>query len=311
MEEYHIPVMLNECLDGLNIKPDGVYVDVTFGGGGHTRAIVDRLEGGKVYAFDQDEEAKRNAEGIPEDKFTLIDANFRHMKRYLRLQGVRKVDGILADLGVSSHQIDTAERGFSIRKEAALDMRMGHDHELTAQKILEEYSQEELARVLYEYAELRNSRVIARTLIQSRGSDELTTTGGLVKLLEPFAPPRKENQFYAKVFQALRIEVNDEMGALKEMLEQSVQILKEGGRLVVMSYHSLEDRPVKGFMKTGNLEGEVKKDFYGNLLCPFKLVTRRPIVASAEELSRNSRARSAKLRVAAFCGMPEPKELKQ
>ena len=308
MEAYHVPVMLEECLEGLNIEPNGVYVDVTFGGGGHSKAIVERLEGGKLYAFDQDEEARETAKGLPADRFQLIEANFRHLRRYLRVEGVRKVDGILADLGVSSHQIDTAERGFSIRKDAALDMRMNNDQELTARQVLEDYSQEELARVLYEYAELRNSRPIARALIQSRGGALLSTTAGLVEALKPFAPARKENQFYAKVFQALRMEVNDETGALKELLEQSTKVLKEQGRLVVMAYHSLEDRPVKNFMRTGNLEGKANKDFFGNPLCPFKLVNRKPIMASEEELARNPRARSAKLRIATFVGMPEPKE---
>jgi len=302
--------MLEECLEGLSIKPDGIYVDVTFGGGGHSSAIASRLESGMVYGFDQDEEAVANAAHLPADRFKLIEANFKYLKRYLRLEGVKKVDGILADLGVSSHQIDTAERGFSIRKEGGLDMRMNADQELSAQKLLAEYSEEGLAKVLWQYGELRNSRSIARALVQARAGEGLSTTMQLVKVLEGFAPKRKEQQFYAKVFQAIRMEVNDEMGALKELLEQSSEVLKIGGRLVVMSYHSLEDRPVKNFMRTGNIEGEVEKDFYGNFLTPFKLVTRKPITAGDDELARNNRARSAKLRVATYVGRPEPKEIK-
>ncbi len=302
--------MLEECLEGLSMKPDGIYVDVTFGGGGHSTAMVERVDSGKVYGFDQDEEAIANAAHLPADKFKLIEANFRHLKRYLRLEGVRKVDGILADLGVSSHQIDTADRGFSIRKEGELDMRMDAGQELTAKKLLAEYSEEGIAKVLWQYGELRNSRAIARALVQARVGEGLTTTGQLVKVLEGFAPRHKEQQFYARVFQGIRMEVNDEMGALRELLEQSAEVLKEGGRLVVMSYHSLEDRPVKNFMRTGNIEGEVEKDFYGNLLTPFELVTRKPITASEEELARNNRARSAKLRVATYVGKPEPKEIK-
>lgn len=297
---YHIPVMLGECLDGLAIEPNRAFVDVTFGGGGHSKEILTHLgDGGKLYAFDQDEDAIKNAEGLDADKFKLIESNFRNMKRFLRLNGVTEVDGVLADLGVSSHQIDTADRGFSLRKDGDLDMRMDQGQKLSAKVVVNEYEEKKLADVLWLYGELRNSRKLAREIVSQRKVGEgIQRTGELVKLLEPFAPRGRENQFHARVFQALRIEVNDEMGALKEMLEQSMEVLKLGGRLVVMSYHSLEDRLVKNFMRSGNFEGKVEKDFYGNPLVPFKLINRKPIVASAEEVAHNPRARSAKLRVA-------------
>ena len=290
--------MLKECLDGLAIKPDGIYVDLTFGGGGHSRAIVDQLETGKLVSFDQDADAKANAAEFPSDKFILVEANFRHLKRYLRLNGIKQVDGILADLGISSYQIDTAERGFSIRYDAALDMRMNQSQELSAKTIVNEYSEEDLANVLWKYGELRNSRSVARAIVGARSVDGLQTTGELVKVVERFGRKNKEMQFLAQVFQALRIEVNQEMEALTEMLEQSLEVLKPEGRLVVMSYHSLEDRPVKNFMKSGNFKGEIEKDFYGNQLTPFKLITRKTVTAQPEEIANNPRARSAKLRVA-------------
>jgi len=296
---YHVPVMLAECLEGLAIEPHKTFVDVTFGGGGHSKVILAQLESGKLYAFDQDEDAVKNAADLDANKFQLIEANFRHLKRYLRLNGLNQVDGILADLGISSHQIDTAERGFSLRKEGDLDMRMDQSQKLSAKEVINEYEEKQLADVFWLYGELKNSRKLAREIYSKRrGNDGIQTTTQLVDLLLPFAQRGRENQFLARVFQALRIEVNDEMGALKDFLEQSVQVLAEGGRLVVMSYHSLEDRLVKNFMRSGNLEGKIEKDFYGNPLVPFKLINRKPLVASEEEIANNSRARSAKLRVA-------------
>ncbi|MGB0522812.1 MAG: 16S rRNA (cytosine(1402)-N(4))-methyltransferase RsmH [Flammeovirgaceae bacterium] len=295
---YHIPVMLEECLEGLAIEPNSILVDVTFGGGGHAKEMLKGLVDGKLYAFDQDEDAIKNAEGLDKARFQLIESNFRNLKRYLRLHGCSKVDGILGDLGVSSHQIDTADRGFSLRMEGELDMRMDQSQKLSAKVVVNEYEEKNLADVLWLYGELRNSRKLAREIVSQRKGGEIQHTTDLVKLLNPFAPRGRENQFHARVFQALRIEVNDEMGALKDLLVQSMEVLKEGGRLVIMSYHSLEDRLVKNFMRSGNFEGKVEKDFYGNPLVPFKLINRKPIVASAEEVAANPRARSAKLRVA-------------
>lgn len=289
--------MLQECMDGLDIKPGGVYVDVTFGGGGHTKAILDRVGEGQVVGFDQDPDAVQNAEKLNDKRLTLAETNFRNLKQYLRLHKATPADGILADLGISSYQIDTAERGFSTRQDGALDMRMDTGQSLSAASLVAEYDEEQLARVLWEYGEFNNSRALARAIAQQRAMGSIETTKQLMGALARFAPRGKENQFYARVFQALRIEVNDEIGALKDMLRQSLEVLKPGGRLVVMSYHSLEDRLVKNFMKSGNFEGDIEKDFYGNPLVPFKAITRKPITASAEELSVNSRARSAKLRI--------------
>ncbi len=294
---YHIPVMLEECLEGLAIKPDGIYVDVTFGGGGHSKAILEKLETGKLIAFDQDVDAKANAEMLKSDNFILAESNFRHLKRYLRLHKIEKVDGIFADLGISSHQIDTAERGFSIRYDADLDMRMNQSQELSAKEIVNDYDEEKLANVLWKYGELRNSRHIAKAIMQARVAGKIQTTGELINVIKRYAKRGKENTFYAQVFQALRMETNDEMGALYEMLEQGLEVLKEDGRFVVMSYHSLEDRPVKNFFRSGNFEGKVEKDFYGNPQTPFKQITRKPIIANQEELAINPRARSAKLRI--------------
>jgi 16S rRNA (cytosine1402-N4)-methyltransferase len=289
--------MLQECLDGLAIKPDGIYVDVTFGGGGHSKAILEKLDTGKLIAFDQDIDAKANAEVLKSDNFILAESNFRHLKRYLRLHQIEKVDGILADLGISSHQIDTAERGFSIRYDAELDMRMNQSQELSAKEIVNEYDEEKLANVLWKYGELRNSRHIAKAIMQARVGEKIKTTGELINVIKRYAKRGKENTFYAQVFQALRMEANDEMGALYEMLEEGLEVLKEDGRFVVMSYHSLEDRPVKNFFRSGNFEGKVEKDFYGNPQTPFKQITRKPIIANQEELAINPRARSAKLRI--------------
>ena len=294
--EYHNPVLLNECIHGLNIKPTGIYVDVTFGGGGHSKLILKNLIGGKLYAFDQDKNAQENA--LPEDGFKLINANFRHLKNFLRMEGVRKIDGLLADLGVSSHQFDIAERGFSIRFNGELDMRMNTSSPLSAKQVVNEYVQQDLANILFKYGELRNSRAIAREIVTAREIETIVTTNQLIDIVGHMVPEKNRNQFLARVFQAIRIEVNDEMKALEEMLLDAVDMLNVGGRLVIMSYHSLEDRMVKNLMKKGNIEGVLEKDFFGNPIKDLKEVTRKVIVASKEQITENNRARSAKLRIA-------------
>ena len=294
---YHLPVMLNECIEGLNIRPDGTYVDATFGGGGHSRAILSHLgEGGRLIAFDQDADALVNA--LDDSRFTLLNENFRHMKSFLRLHGVRSVDGVLADLGVSSHQFDVAERGFSTRLNGELDLRMDRRQEMTARDLVNSASEEELTRMLRLYGELPNAYQMAKAICRARMEKEIVTTFDLRDAVSRHLPRGMENKYLAMLFQALRIEVNGELEALKEMLQQSVDVLVPGGRLVVMSYHSLEDRLVKNFFKAGNFEGEVEKDFYGNPIVPLKPVVRKAVTASEEELQVNSRARSAKLRVA-------------
>lgn len=294
---YHIPVMLNECLEGMAIQPNGVYVDVTFGGGGHSRAILERLgPEGRLFGFDQDPDALNNA--IDDPRFTLIHQNFQFLKNNLRLHGVKMVDGILADLGVSSHQFDDAGRGFSIRFDAKLDMRMDQSRHLDAAEVLNTYSEDELHRIFGMYGELRNARTLAKTIVIGRVQAPIQTVEQLKKMIEHLIPRQKVNKYLAQLFQAIRIEVNREMEALKELLSQSVEVLKPEGRLVVMSYHSLEDRLVKNFMAKGKFSGEVDKDFYGNEIKPFHVITRKPIEADADEIVRNSRARSAKLRIA-------------
>lgn len=296
---YHNPVLLEACLEGLAIRPEGVYVDITFGGGGHSKAILERLgEKGRLLAFDQDSDARANAQAIEDKRLTFIDANFRYLQKYLRLYGVKSVDGILGDLGVSSHQFDTPERGFSTRFEANLDMRMNQRGGLTARDIVDTYSAEELHRILGMYGELQNAKTAAQAIVAARANRNIETVNDLKAALQRYTPRGKENKYFAQVFQALRIEVNDEMGALQEFLTQSVEVLKPQGRLVVMSYHSLEDRLVKNFIGKGKFYGEVEKDLFGNDLKPLQSVTRKPIEASAEEIAQNSRARSAKLRVA-------------
>ncbi len=298
MSEYHVPVMLNECLQGLHINPDGIYVDVTFGGGGHSGAILSRLSNkGKLVAFDQDEDAKKN---IPEDKrLVFIDQNFEFIKNHLHYQNLLPIDGLLADLGVSSHQFDTDERGFSYRfEEADLDMRMSKDNHLSAAYILNNYTEEQLADIFYLYGELTNSRKIAREICEIRTGKPFQTVNDLKQALQSFAPKFKDYKFWAQVFQALRIEVNQEIEVLKKLLEQSKDIIKSKGRLVIMSYHSLEDRLVKNFINTGNFEGETEKDFYGNIIRPFNPVSKKAIIAAEDELEQNSRSRSAKLRIA-------------
>lgn len=296
---YHEPVMLSECLDGLNIRPDGTYVDVTFGGGGHSRAILEKLTTGRLLVFDQDPDAVANAAEWKDDpRFTFIAANFRHIKRYLKLHKAEKVDGILADLGVSSHQINTPERGFSTRFDADLDMRMNPSNEKTAREVLNVRSATELQSILSRYGEVTNARTAAEAIFSSRHNAPIETINDLKGILMRYAPKHRENKYFAQVFQALRIEVNDEMKVLEEFLMQVPEILNPGGRLVVMSYHSLEDRPVKNFIQKGKFDGEVEKDFYGNELKPLKSITRKPIEATPEEVARNPRARSAKLRIA-------------
>lgn len=294
--EYHNPVLLKETVDGLNIKPDGIYVDVTFGGGGHSKEILSRLgPNGKLFAFDQDEDALNNA--LEDERFELINENFRFIKRFLRFHNVRQVDGILADLGVSSHQFDVAERGFSTRFDAELDMRMSQKNDLNAYKVINEYDETSLRRVFYDYGELKNAPALARTILEYREHDEIRNTEQFKQVLSRFLPAHKSHKILAQIYQAIRIEVNQEMDVLKEFLEQSLEILKPEGRLSVISYHSLEDRLVKRFMKNGMFEGEPERDFFGNFSVPFKSVGKL-IVPDADEIYRNNRARSAKLRIA-------------
>ena len=297
MTDYHVPVMLQECIKGLNIKPEGIYVDVTFGGGGHSREILKHLGvGGRLLAFDQDEDAQRN---IPaDDRFTFIAQNFRYLKNNCRLHGAPQVDGILADLGVSSHQFDQPERGFSTRFDAELDMRMDQSGELTAKQVVNTYSEQDLHRIFGIYGEIQNAKSLARTVVTARLNKSIDTISDLKKAIGSLIPKQKENKYLAQVFQALRIEVNGELEALQDFLTQSVDILKPGGRLVVMSYHSLEDRLVKNFIAKGKFKGEVEKDFYGNEIKPLEENTRKAVTASEEEIKLNNRARSAKLRIA-------------
>ena len=297
MSEYHVPVLLHACMEGLEIRPDGVYVDVTFGGGGHAREIVSKLTSGKLYGFDQDEDAEQN---IPVDpRFVFVRSNFKFLSNFLRYHGVDQVDGLLADLGVSSHHFDDAGRGFSFRfEEGDLDMRMNKKAAIRASDIVNTYSEEDLADVFYKYGELRNSRRLASALVRERTTSPVTTVASFLEIVKPFFGREKEKKDLARVFQALRIEVNQEMTALELMLQQALDVLKPGGRLVVMTYHSLEDRLVKNFMKTGNFTGKSEQDFYGNFQTPFRLINNRVIVPDQEEQERNPRSRSAKLRIA-------------
>src|SRR4051812_1303704 len=294
--EYHNPVLLHASVGGLDINPDGIYVDVTFGGGGHSREILSRLgPNGKLFAFDQDEDALANA--IDDERFTLIHENFRFIKRFLRFHGVRSVDGILADLGVSSHQFDVPERGFSTRFDAGLDMRMSQKNDLNAYRVVNEYDDANLRRVFLDYGELKNAPALSRTIIEAREHHPIKTTDELKEVLAKYLPERIRNKVLAQIYQAIRIEVNQEMDVLKEFLEQSLEILNPGGRLSVMSYHSLEDRLVKRFVKNGMFEGEPERDFFGNFSVPFKTIGKL-IVPDNEEIKINNRARSAKLRIA-------------
>ena len=294
---YHVPVMLQPCIDGLNIKTDGVYVDVTFGGGGHSKEILKHLgPKGILIAFDQDPDAQAN---IPaDDRFIFIDQNFGFLKNNLRLKGFRQVDGILADLGVSSHQFDVPERGFSIRSNADLDMRMDQHRDLTAAQVLNTYSEDKLHKIFGIYGEVKNAKSLARAIVTARLDKPFTDNDSLKSAISEYIPKGKENKYLAQVFQALRIEVNAEIQVLEDFLLQASEVLKPGGHLVVMSYHSLEDRPVKNFMAKGKFQGEVEKDFFGNQQKPFNVITRKAIVATEEEIAQNNRARSAKLRIA-------------
>lgn len=293
---YHNPVLLKECIDGLNINPEGVYVDVTFGGGGHSREILKQLTTGKLYAFDQDEDAVKNS--IDDDRFVLIKQNFRYLKNFLKMYDTLPIDGLLADLGVSSHQFDEAERGFSIRFDARLDMRMDQNAKQTAAEVLNTYSEEDLKRIFRLYGEVENAGYLASIIFHNRKDKQIVTVNDLKAMIVKCVKRGRENQYYAQVFQALRIEVNKELDVLQDLLMQSLEVLKPGGRLVVISYHSLEDRLVKNIMRSGKFEGDVEKDFYGNPLTPFTQITRKPIVPSEKENEENSRARSAKLRIA-------------
>lgn len=288
--------MLSECLEALDIKPNGIYVDMTYGGGGHSREIVKQLAPkGHLYGFDQDLDAMAGA--MTDERFTFVRSNFRYVKNWMQYYDVDGVDGILADLGVSSHHLDEAERGFSFRYDAPLDMRMNQTARLTAAKVVNEYSEEDLANIFYLYGEMKNSRKLASTLVKARGQGEIKTTGQLADLLRPLLGRDREKKDMAKVFQALRIEVNGEMKVLEHMLKSAIEVLKPGGRLVIMTYHSLEDRMVKNLMKSGNIEGKVEQDFFGNILSPIRPVKKGVITASATELEENPRSRSAKLRI--------------
>ena len=296
MAIYHLPALLTESIAGLNLRPDGIYVDVTFGGGGHSRSILEHLTTGKLIAFDQDLDAATNI--ITDGRLTFLNQNFRFLKNNLRYLGYNAIDGLIADLGVSFHQFDSQDRGFSFRSDAALDMRMNPGAALKASDILQTYEEEQLANLFYRYGELTNSRRLAAAIVKARANKPVVTVSDLTSALNGLVPAGQENKFYAKLYQSLRIEVNHELEALTEMLEQALQLLKSGGRLVVITYHSLEDRLVKNFIRTGNFEGRTEKDFYGNMKVPFRAVNHRVIVPSENEVSKNSRARSARLRIA-------------
>ncbi|RGN47054.1 MULTISPECIES: 16S rRNA (cytosine(1402)-N(4))-methyltransferase RsmH [unclassified Bacteroides] len=294
---YHVPVLLKESVDGMNIRPDGTYVDMTFGGGGHSREILGRLgDGGRLLGFDQDADAENNI--VNDEHFTFVRSNFRYLKNFLRYYDVESVDAILADLGVSSHHFDDVDRGFSFRFDGKLDMRMNKRAGITAADIVNTYDEEKLADIFYLYGELKNSRKLAAFIIKARADKQIETTEDFLEIIKPLFGREREKKELAKVFQALRIEVNREMDALKEMLNAAVEVLKPGGRLVVITYHSLEDRMVKNMMKAGNVEGKEDKDFFGNLMTPFKLVNTKVIVPNDDEIARNPRSRSAKLRIA-------------
>jgi len=293
---YHIPALLDESIEGLNIRPDGIYIDVTFGGGGHSMEILKHLGKGRLIAFDQDEDAMEN---LPSDsRFTFLNQNFRFLKNNLAFNGIKSIDGLIADLGVSFHQFDEPSRGFTFRHDAPLDMRMNTNGQVTAAGLIASMDEGSLADIFYNYGELTNSRRIAKEIVSARAIKPVATAGDLISAVSRLAPPRQENKFYAKLFQALRIAVNHEIDFLKEMLLQALDLLNPGGRLVLITYHSLEDRAVKNFMRTGNFEGIENKDFYGNAETPFRLITRKGITPGDDEVARNSRARSARLRVA-------------
>jgi len=296
MAIYHLPALLTESIAGLNLRPDGIYVDVTYGGGGHSKAILEHLTTGKLIAFDQDLDAAANI--INDERLTFLNQNFRFLKNNLRYLGYDAIDGLIADLGVSFHQFDSHERGFSFRTDTGLDMRMNLKAPLKASDILQTYEEEQLANVFYRYGELTNSRKLAAAIVEARAQAPVVTVSDLTRALSGLVPASQENKFYARLFQSLRIEVNHEMEALTEMLEQALKLLKTGGRLVMITYHSLEDRLVKNFIRTGNFEGRNEKDFYGNQIVPFKAINHKVIVPDDNEIAQNSRARSARLRVA-------------
>lgn len=297
IDTYHVPVLLDESINGLNLHPDGVYIDVTFGGGGHSREILRRLpQGSRLFSFDQDADAERNI--VDDDRFTFVRSNFRYLKNWMRYYGEEGIDGLLADLGVSSHHFDDESRGFSFRFDSPLDMRMNKRAGKTAADIVNEYEEEALADIFYLYGELRNARRIAAAIVKARSDQKIETTTDFIHVVEPFFKREREKKDMAKLFQALRIEVNHEMDALKEMLKAATEILKPGGRLSVITYHSLEDRIVKNVMKTGNPEGKVVQDFYGRIESPFRLINNKVIIPDQEEQERNPRSRSAKLRIA-------------
>ena len=301
-ETYHVPVLLQESVDGLDIKPDGIYVDVTFGGGGHSREILSRIgENGHLYSFDQDEDAEKNI--LNDNRFTFVRSNFRYLRNWMRYYGVEHIDGLLADLGVSSHHFDDETRGFSFRFDAPLDMRMNKRSGMTAAEILNNYDEEQLADIFYIYGEIKNARKVASAIIKARGIKAIETTGDLMQITESLFPREREKKETAKLFQALRIEVNHEMEALKEMLYGAQDVLREGGRLSVITYHSLEDRIVKNIMRAGNAEGKVNQDFFGRTVAPFRQISNKVIVPNEEEQQRNPRSRSAKLRISERCKM--------
>lgn len=294
---YHIPVLLQESIQGMNLRPGGIYADMTFGGGGHSKEILRQMDAeSRLFSFDQDEDAERNI--VDDSRFTFVRSNFRYLHNFLRYYGVDKVDAILADLGVSSHHFDDSERGFSFRFDGNLDMRMNKRAGMTASEIINTYGEEQLANLFYLYGELKNSRKLANVLVKARSVKSIVTIGDFLEIVKPLYGKEREKKELAKVFQALRIEVNQEMEALKEMLYAATEALKPGGRLVIITYHSLEDRMVKNIMKTGNIEGKAEKDFFGNIQTPFKLVNNKVIVPTDEEIQRNPRSRSAKLRIA-------------
>ncbi len=305
MRNYHIPVMLDQSIEGLNISPKGSYVDATFGGGGHAREIVKHLSTGRLYAFDQDEDATRNV--FDDERLVFVRANFRYMKNFLRYFSVDQVDGILADLGVSSHDFDEAERGFSFRFDAPLDMRMNREAPGTAEYIINNYDQQQLINLFRNYGEIKNASRLAATITGARTASPLTTTGALLEAIRPCVPRAIEKKYLAQVFQALRMEVNDETGALKDFLVAALEVLRPGGRLVIMTYHSIEDRIVKNFLKSGNFKGEVEQDFYGNFITPFELINRRVVVPGEDEILSNPRSRSARLRIAEKKEVPDGK----
>jgi 16S rRNA (cytosine1402-N4)-methyltransferase len=295
---YHVPVLFAESIEGLAIQADKVYVDATFGGGGHSKGILEKISGkGKLIAFDQDNEAAQNAEAFKGPHFQFVQANFRYLKQYLKMAGIDRISGLMADLGISSHQIDTAERGFSTRFDAALDMRMNQNQALTAKEVINSYPQDELHQIFGMYGEVKNAKSLAAGIVSARTNRKIGTTGELKEILNKFAPKHSEFQYQAQVFQSLRITVNDELKALENLLVEATDLLEKGGRLVILSYHSLEDRIVKNFMNSGKFHGEAEKDVYGNNLSPIRQLTKKPITASEEEIKLNNRARSAKLRI--------------